>query len=180
MNNNLERPEVPSNLETIEVGSRTVKIAWKRPFDGNSPVLSYVVQYQHHKSGYERNTILNYDVEWRNPTTMNLTVPVLRNTVGADGNMKETAVVTGLSPATTYALRMLAENEIAKSMFSDSISFKTQEEAPTESPYNIQGNNNSSVVYYCKCKLPRLIVLSFTSFLFPLLPRSSIKFSYKF
>lgn len=127
-------------MEAIEVGSRTVKIAWKRPFDGNSPVLSYVVQYQPHKSGYERNALPSYDVEWRNPTTVNLSVPVLRNTMGADGNAKETAVVTGLSPATTYVLRMLAENEIAKSMFSDPIIIKTQEEAPTESPYNVQGN----------------------------------------
>lgn len=135
-----ERPEEPSNLEAVEVGSRTVKIAWKRPFDGNSPVLSYVVQYQVHKSAYERNTIPNYDVEWRNPTAVNLSVPVLSNTIGADGHLKETAVVSGLLPATTYLLRMLAENEIAKSMFTVPIIIKTQEEAPTESPYNVQGS----------------------------------------
>lgn len=41
-----ERPDTPSNLEVFEVGSRTIKLSWRRPFDGNSPVLSYLVQYQ--------------------------------------------------------------------------------------------------------------------------------------
>lgn len=41
-----ERPDTPSYLEVFEVGSRTIKLSWRRPFDGNSPVLSYLVQYQ--------------------------------------------------------------------------------------------------------------------------------------
>lgn len=135
-----ESPESPSALEAIEVGSRTVKIAWKRPFDGNSPVLSYVVQYQQHKPIFDRNTLPNYNAEWRNPSTFNLSVPVISNTISADGSPREQAVVSGLLPATTYLLRMLAENEIAKSGFTDPLIIKTQEEAPTESPYNVQGN----------------------------------------
>lgn len=41
-----ERPDPPSMLEVVEVSSRSVKLAWRRPFDGNSPVLGYLVQYQ--------------------------------------------------------------------------------------------------------------------------------------
>lgn len=134
-----EPPEMPSNLEAIEVGSRTVKIAWKRPFDGNSPVLSYVVQYQMHKPLFDRNTLPNYDIEWRNPSIFNLSVPVISNAISSDGSPRETAVVSGLAPSTTYLLRMMAENEIAKSRFTDALIIKTQEEAPTEPPYNVKG-----------------------------------------
>lgn len=41
-----ERPDTPTNLEIVEAHSRSVKLSWRRPFDGNSPVLSYLVQYQ--------------------------------------------------------------------------------------------------------------------------------------
>lgn len=41
-----ERPDTPTHLEIIEVSSRSVTLSWRRPFDGNSPVLSYIVQYR--------------------------------------------------------------------------------------------------------------------------------------
>lgn len=41
-----ERPDTPSHLEVVEVSSRSVLLSWRRPFDGNSPVLSYIVQYR--------------------------------------------------------------------------------------------------------------------------------------
>lgn len=41
-----ERPDPPSMLEVVEVSSRSVRLAWRRPFDGNSPVIGYIVQYE--------------------------------------------------------------------------------------------------------------------------------------
>uniref|UniRef100_A0A336KKP0 CSON012059 protein n=1 Tax=Culicoides sonorensis TaxID=179676 RepID=A0A336KKP0_CULSO len=133
-----ERPETPADIEVVEVASRSVKISWKRPFDGNSPVLTYVVQFQPHKTVYDRNVIPNFNDEWRNPTTVNLSASVIINTIGPDGGPREQAVVGGLHPATTYLLRMLAINEIAKSQYTDPVVIKTQEEAPTEPPFNVQ------------------------------------------
>lgn len=133
-----ERPDSPSNLEVLEVGSRTVKLSWKRPFDGNSPVLSYLVQHQPLKSLQDHSIISNMDDDWKGISTINVTLPKISGTVTLDGDPREQAVVSGLHPATTYLMRMLAVNEIERSSFTDPIVIKTQEEAPIESPHNIQ------------------------------------------
>ena len=41
-----ERPDPPMMLEVMEINSRSVKLSWKQSFDGNSPILGYLVQYQ--------------------------------------------------------------------------------------------------------------------------------------
>lgn len=41
-----ERPDPPAGLEVIEIGSRSVRLLWKRAFDGNSPIRDYVIQYR--------------------------------------------------------------------------------------------------------------------------------------
>lgn len=40
-----EVPDSPKNLKVREVWSRTVSIAWNEPFNGNSPITKYTVQY---------------------------------------------------------------------------------------------------------------------------------------
>lgn len=70
-----ERPDVPLNLECRGVSSRSVKLSWKRPFDGNSPMLSYIVQYQPTKYVHTHLSILNSDDHWNSPNTMNITLP---------------------------------------------------------------------------------------------------------
>lgn len=70
-----ESPDAPSNLEVLEVKSRTVKLSWKRPYDGNSPVLSYLVQYKPLKSMHEQAVIPATDEEWKGPHISNLTLP---------------------------------------------------------------------------------------------------------
>lgn len=69
----LEQPDVPLNLECRGVSSRSVKLSWKRPFDGNSPMLSYIVQYQPTK--FAHLSILNSEDHWNSPNTMNITLP---------------------------------------------------------------------------------------------------------
>lgn len=62
---------------------------------------------------------------------------------------REQATIAGLHPATAYLMRMLVVNEIARSPYTDPIVIKTQEEAPTEAPHNIQvhtGNVGELVV----------------------------------
>jgi Down syndrome cell adhesion molecule len=70
-----ESPDSPSNLEVLEVKSRTVKLSWKRPYDGNSPVLSYLVQYKPLNSIHEQTVIVSTDEEWMGPHIINLTLP---------------------------------------------------------------------------------------------------------
>ena len=42
----IERPDPPASLEVIEIGSRSIRLLWKRAFDGNSPIRNYVIQYR--------------------------------------------------------------------------------------------------------------------------------------
>ena len=70
-----ESPDAPTSLEVLEVKSQTVKLSWKRPYDGNSPVLSYLVQYKALKTLHENNMIASLDDEWRGLHVFNLTLP---------------------------------------------------------------------------------------------------------
>lgn len=70
-----ERPDTPSNLEVFEVGSRTVKLSWRRPFDGNSPVLSYLVQYQPLKYLQTHATLGIAGSDWNGQNIINVTLP---------------------------------------------------------------------------------------------------------
>lgn len=70
-----ERPDTPSNLEVFEVGSRTVKLSWRRPFDGNSPVLSYLVQYQPLKYLQSHVALGMAGSDWNGPNIINVTLP---------------------------------------------------------------------------------------------------------
>uniref|UniRef100_A0A1I8N7N2 Uncharacterized protein n=1 Tax=Musca domestica TaxID=7370 RepID=A0A1I8N7N2_MUSDO len=70
-----ERPDTPSNLDVFEVGSRTVKLSWRRPFDGNSPVLSYLVQYQPLKYLQSHTALGLAGSDWNGPNIINVTLP---------------------------------------------------------------------------------------------------------
>ncbi|XP_055923956.1 cell adhesion molecule Dscam2 isoform X1 [Eupeodes corollae] len=133
-----ERPDIPSSLEVFEVGSRTVKLSWRRPFDGNSPVLSYLVQYQPLKYLQSHSALGMAKNEWNGPNIINVTLPSTSVSKSYDTDLRENAIVTGLTPATTFLIRMQAINEIERSQFTEPIVLKTQEEAPTEAPSNVQ------------------------------------------
>ena len=42
----VEAPEPPENLTLVKKTSRTIKVKWSSPYDGNSPILFYSVQYK--------------------------------------------------------------------------------------------------------------------------------------
>lgn len=79
---NAERPDPPVMLEVVEVSSRSVRLTWKRPFDGNSPVLGYLVQYQPLGTGYN---------EWDHSMAMNLSIPV--GSVGTERQVSNVYIV---------------------------------------------------------------------------------------
>ncbi|CAG9565456.1 unnamed protein product [Danaus chrysippus] len=91
-----EPPEPPANFRVVDATSRTIRLQWRRPFDGNSPVLGYVVQYRRHDS---TNPDMN---PWRDADTHNVSVSA-RNADSYSEN--EEATITGLEPATAYLVR---------------------------------------------------------------------------
>ncbi|XP_055628541.1 cell adhesion molecule Dscam2 isoform X2 [Toxorhynchites rutilus septentrionalis] len=132
-----ERPDPPTDLEVIEVKSRRVKLSWKRPYDGMSPELSYLVQYQplNMKKEYAD---FKLETSWESSSIMNLTLLNVNGMKYIEGVTKDEAFVNNLHPATQYLIRMQAINEIESSAFTDSIMAMTKEEAPTEPPAKLE------------------------------------------
>ncbi|XP_058795689.1 cell adhesion molecule Dscam2 isoform X3 [Phymastichus coffea] len=138
-----ERPDPPSALEVIEIGSRSIKLSWNKAFDGNSPIREYIIQYQPVSHGM-------LDDEWEPSKTHNIshlpgsfygvTSPTQNGITRYDATNEdqEIALVGGLHPAVTYKFRVFSINFIDLSEPTKPVVAKTQEEAPTEPPQNIK------------------------------------------
>ncbi|XP_060864223.1 cell adhesion molecule Dscam2 isoform X39 [Metopolophium dirhodum] len=109
-----EVPEIPFGLKVLDKSGRTVQLSWLAPYDGNSPITRYIVEYKLLKNTWET------DIE----------------KVEATGDKTEMSVVS-LHPATTYHFRIVAENGVGLSKPSDPVTIITSEEAPGGKPTNI-------------------------------------------
>ncbi|XP_044017269.1 Down syndrome cell adhesion molecule-like protein Dscam2 [Aphidius gifuensis] len=140
-----ERPDPPTALEIIEIGSRSIRLSWKKSFNGNSPIRNYIIQYRALGHGLAD--------DWEPSKTHNVTfTPGSSNIGGGSSNptqndlskyetsddSQEIALVGGLHPAVTYTFRIFAINSIDASEPTDPVVAKTQEEAPTEPPQNVK------------------------------------------
>ncbi|XP_076374937.1 Down syndrome cell adhesion molecule 1 isoform X28 [Megalopta genalis] len=111
-----EVPEVPYGLKVLDKSGRSVQLSWAAPYDGNSPITRYVIEYKISKGSWET------DID-------RVLVP---------GSQQNVARVFNLRPATTYHLRIVAENEIGASRPSDTVTIITAEEAPSGPPNNVR------------------------------------------
>ncbi|XP_068224083.1 cell adhesion molecule Dscam1 isoform X5 [Palaemon carinicauda] len=110
-----EHPEQPNSLKVLDKSGRSVELSWTPPYDGNSPITRYIVEYKLSRRNWEN------DGE--------------RMMVPGNQNM---AAVLDLRPATTYHLRIIARNEIGDSDPSDTVTIITAEEAPSGSPRDLK------------------------------------------
>lgn len=46
-----EPPEPPELVDVAHIGSRSIGLRWQAPFDGNSPIVKYTVEYRRQTSG---------------------------------------------------------------------------------------------------------------------------------
>lgn len=111
-----EVPEVPYGLKVLDKSGRSVQLSWAAPYDGNSPITRYVIEYKMSKGSWET------DID-------RVLVP---------GSRQNVAGVFNLRPATTYHLRIVAENEIGTSDPSDTVTIITAEEAPSGPPTSVK------------------------------------------
>ncbi|XP_063975857.1 cell adhesion molecule Dscam1 isoform X2 [Diachasmimorpha longicaudata] len=107
-----EVPEVPYGLKVLDKSGRSVQLSWAAPYHGNSPIKRYIIEYKMSKGSWEN------DVD-------RVLVP---------SSQQNVASVFNLRPATTYHLRIIAENEIGTSDPSDTVTIITAEEAPSGPP----------------------------------------------
>ncbi|XP_067344021.1 protein sidekick-2 isoform X2 [Channa argus] len=119
-------PHAPENptavLSTSE--KRAIDLAWAKPFDGNSPLIRYILEVSENNAPW---AILLANIE------------------------PESAAVTvsGLIPARSYQFRLCAVNDVGKGQFSketDRVSLP--EEPPSAPPQNViaSGRTNQSIM----------------------------------
>ncbi|KAK9680805.1 Immunoglobulin domain [Popillia japonica] len=110
-----EVPEVPYGLKVLDKSGRSVQLSWVAPYDGNSPIVRYQIEYKPSKASWD---------------------------------VMERALVPGpqteieLKKATTYHIRIVAENDLGTSEPSDTVTIITAEEAPSGVPTNIRVEAN--------------------------------------
>ncbi|XP_067164408.1 protein sidekick-2 isoform X1 [Apteryx mantelli] len=116
-------PESPvAALSPLE--KRAINLTWAKPFDGNSPLLRYVVEVSENNAPW---TVLLASVD-----------PALTS-----------VVVRGLVPARSYQFRLCAVNDVGKGQFSkDTERVSLPEEPPSAPPQNViaSGRTNQSIM----------------------------------
>uniref|UniRef100_A0A672MXE1 Sidekick cell adhesion molecule 1 n=1 Tax=Sinocyclocheilus grahami TaxID=75366 RepID=A0A672MXE1_SINGR len=122
----IELPHSPRNLQVAlnETDSRTVLLSWVRPFDGNSPLLRYIIELSENNSPWK---IYMDDVS-----------PALTS-----------LLVIGLTPARTYQFRVCAVNQVGRGQYSTETNrLMLREEPPSAPPKNIvaSGRTNQSIM----------------------------------
>ncbi|XP_037087513.1 LOW QUALITY PROTEIN: Down syndrome cell adhesion molecule-like protein Dscam2 [Pollicipes pollicipes] len=107
-----EKPEVPFSIKVQNKSGRTVELSWTAPYDGNSEISRYIIEYKLAKN------------EWDTRSMERVLIP---------GKMPVVSV-QDLRPATTYQMRIIAENEVGTSEPSELVTIMTSEEAPAGPP----------------------------------------------
>ena len=91
-----EPPDPPKDLQVVEITSRSIKISWSPPYSGNSPIVSYHMQFRSGIHSSEQS-------DWM--SAQNVSFPS-GETIGQ---------IVGLKPAVLYYFRLIAENHIGRS-----------------------------------------------------------------
>ncbi|XP_064598583.1 cell adhesion molecule Dscam1-like [Liolophura sinensis] len=112
----IEPPDAPFDIRLDRTGSRSISLAWKKPYDGNSEITNYLIQY--------KNTT---DSDNWPEDCASVMVP-------ADDL---SSTIPGLHPDFSYTLRIRANNSVGLSEPSAKIIVNTDEEAPTGPPTNV-------------------------------------------
>ncbi|XP_059046516.1 cell adhesion molecule Dscam2 isoform X33 [Achroia grisella] len=110
-----EVPEAPYGLKVLDKSGRTVQLSWAAPYDGNSPIKKFLIEYKRAKGTWEK------DID-------RVLVP---------GDATEAGVFS-LRPATAYHIRIVAENELGTSEPSETVTIITAEEAPSGPPQDVK------------------------------------------
>ncbi|XP_054635300.1 protein sidekick-1 isoform X2 [Dunckerocampus dactyliophorus] len=122
----IELPHSPRSLAARlnDSDSRSVLLSWLRPFDGNSPLLYYLLELSENNSPWK---VYLSEVD---PTVTNMSVG-------------------GLTPARTYQFRLCAVNQVGRGQYStETQRLMLREEAPSAPPKNIvaSGRTNQSIM----------------------------------
>ncbi|CAL4098573.1 unnamed protein product, partial [Meganyctiphanes norvegica] len=128
----IEPPTAPGNVEVTDVSSRAVKVSWTLP-----QPASVTIQYR-----------VSSEPSWME-SGHNISI----------GAWATSHTLNGLAPYQTYALRLLAHNDLGVSNPSETKIFTTTQESPSGYPRNVQvssGGSQSLVVTWSPPESSRL------------------------
>ncbi|RWS31327.1 cell adhesion molecule-like protein [Leptotrombidium deliense] len=111
-----ETPEAPFNVNLQGANSNSVTISWSQPYNGNSPLLEYIIEYK-----------LSDEIAWTH-TLGQISKPAT----------SLNALIANLMPSRSYDIRISCKNSIGKSNYSDILTAKTLEEAPSAPPTAVE------------------------------------------
>ncbi|GBM30792.1 Down syndrome cell adhesion molecule [Araneus ventricosus] len=106
-------PEAPSNVTAMNITSRSFTLHWQLLDNGN--ITGSIVQYQ-----------TRSDTEWDGQTSQLIV-----------SSADTVATLRGLTPVTTYYVRIITENSLGKSKPSEVLEAKTKEEVPSGRPTEV-------------------------------------------
>ncbi|XP_037298795.1 Down syndrome cell adhesion molecule-like protein Dscam2 [Manduca sexta] len=130
-----ELPEAPGAVAAGARGGRGAVVRWRRGYDGNARLHAYRLQFR----------VVSDDAaapaDWTDAPVRD--VPLDRIMEKQESSQPDSEVileyrVDGLRPATTYAMRLAAVNDIGDSDYSEPVIVQTLQEAPSEPPHNVQ------------------------------------------
>ncbi|OQR76684.1 cell adhesion molecule-like, partial [Tropilaelaps mercedesae] len=116
-----DKPSPPTKLQVIETTSTSITLQWKTPFDGNSPIKSYVVTYRQQASSTALEEVLSRH----------------RASFASDDG-SQSATMKNLFPRTTYQIAVAASNDIGTSHPSNALNVTTKIDSPQNEPREVE------------------------------------------
>ncbi|XP_013386811.1 protein sidekick-2 isoform X2 [Lingula anatina] len=141
----IEKPTKPAIIRVAinPTNQKSVDIQWVKPFDGNSPITKYIVQFRILPEG----STLPPSEGW---TTADDNVPV----PAAPSPIYYT--VSGLQPAKVYQFRVSAINRVGEGPYSDPSETVTIPQQPPSSPARgVLGRSKSNDTFFLQWQPPQ-------------------------
>ncbi|KAL3222312.1 hypothetical protein MRX96_028475 [Rhipicephalus microplus] len=120
-----ETPDAPDDIRVVEATSRRISLRWNTPFNGNSDILGYFVQWKEVSGSWQKDS-------------RHVEVP----------GSNTSAVLDDLEPITAYHLRVLSVNKFGRSEPSPMISVTTDEEGSRPPNFSAHGRIRGYYVGY--------------------------------
>ncbi|XP_067139876.1 cell adhesion molecule DSCAML1-like [Centruroides vittatus] len=124
----VEPPSQPEELKVKSVWSRSVRLSWLQPYNGNTAIQKYICIYK--KEGKD------------NPLELKI-----------DGSQMS-VIVLRLKPFTKYQFQVVAINEVGSSKPSKIVEAITSEEEPTSPAFDLQVSEKSTASAVLSWKSP--------------------------
>ncbi|XP_067140010.1 cell adhesion molecule Dscam2-like isoform X1 [Centruroides vittatus] len=124
----VEPPSQPQNVKVTLVWSRSVRLHWEQPYNGNSAIQRYIILYK-------------------------IEVKTTTSEIKTDGS-QASVIIHHLKPYTKYQFQIVAENKVGSSKPSKIVEAITSEEEPASPPFDLLITEKSTVSAHLIWKPP--------------------------